>query len=1099
MTRARRSLAALALTAGTALTAAGLVIAAPASAAEITSVALAGSLQSELGCAADWDPACAATELSTTAEPGVWAAEFTVPAGSYEYKVAFDDNWDTPPAVGALGGGDNIPLTIAGPTTLRFTYDENVNRVGVAPVDLTGGYTSADDALVQSAYREPGSDEQFYFVMTDRFANGDTSNDEGGLGADPLVSGFDPTAKGFYNGGDIQGLRDKLDYIEGLGTSAIWLTPSFLNKAVQGPPGQESAGYHGYWITDFTQIDPHLGTNAELSALIDEAHAKGIKVYFDIITNHTADVIDYQGDDTVYIDKTTRPYTDASGTAFDPADYAGGTTFPTLDPATSFPYVPEVPAAEATEKVPAWLNDVTLYHNRGDSTFAGESSTYGDFSGLDDLMTENPVVVDGFADVYKSWVDFGIDGFRIDTVKHVNLEFWQSWSQQVLDYAHAQGKPDFFMFGEVYEGDAANTSPYVRKTEMNAVLDFPFQSKVVGYASGNSAGSLAELFASDDLYTTPTANAAALPTFLGNHDMGRVGYFLRSTSSPLQRDVLAHELLFLTRGQPVVYYGDEQGFAGAGSGNDQSARQSLFASDVDEYTQQNLITGEQLGSVDRYDETPLYQDIAELSALRSANPALGQGAQIERYAADGPGVYAVSRVDETERIEHLVAFNNDTAAQTVTFTTLTPGATYAPLYGASAAVTAGTDGSVTLTVPALSTVVLKADATVASGAGPVALSVPGPGKGLADVAPVQADIDENTWQQTSFAWRTIGGTDWTPLGVAEDGDPRVFHDVSGLPAGSLVEYRAVTTDASGAHAAASTYGSVGLPVDLTDPPSGDTPITAVSIPGTHNSEMGCAADWSPDCAAAQLTQRADGIWSGTFTLPAGDYEYKVAANNAWTLNWGIGGVPNGDNAKYTSVGDPITFYFDPVSKWFGNDAAGPVATLAGSFQSELGCPADWSPACTTTLMTDSNGDGVLEYTAEGLPAGDYEVKVAYGLGWDENYGADGAENGENIAFSAVNGEPVVFAFDPVTHLLSIDTGAGGPTPTATPTATATPSPTATAAPHPTAVATMPAKPGGTGNHDGLAATGVDTTPLLLAGLALLLAGSLSLIRRRATR
>ena len=106
-------------------------------------------------------------------------------------------------------------------------------------------------------------------------------------------TGFDPTDKGFYHGGDLAGLTGKLDYIEGLGTTAIWLTPSFKNRPVQGTGPDASAGYHGYWITDFTQIDPHLGTNDELEALIDEAHARGMKVFFDIITNHTADVIDY--------------------------------------------------------------------------------------------------------------------------------------------------------------------------------------------------------------------------------------------------------------------------------------------------------------------------------------------------------------------------------------------------------------------------------------------------------------------------------------------------------------------------------------------------------------------------------------------------------------------------------------------------------------------------------------------------------------------------------------------------------------------------------------------------------------------------------------
>jgi glycosidase len=147
--------------------------------------------------------------------------------------------------------------------------------------------------IARHALRSGVTDENFYFVMADRFANGDHANDTGGLGDDRLVSGFDPTSKGFYNGGDLKGLLSKLDYIQGLGTDSIWLTPSFKNKAVQLEDGP-SAGYHGYWITDFTRIDPHLGTNEDLAALVRAAHARGMKVYFDIITNHTADVIGYQ-------------------------------------------------------------------------------------------------------------------------------------------------------------------------------------------------------------------------------------------------------------------------------------------------------------------------------------------------------------------------------------------------------------------------------------------------------------------------------------------------------------------------------------------------------------------------------------------------------------------------------------------------------------------------------------------------------------------------------------------------------------------------------------------------------------------------------------
>ncbi|GAA1635334.1 pullulanase-type alpha-1,6-glucosidase [Microbacterium flavum] len=1017
----RRALA-FAATALLVATGAVAVSAAPVLAAE-RSPALVGDLQSELGCGGDWDPGCAATVLDPVEGTTQFARTFTLPAGTYEYKIALDGGWDESYGADGAAGGGNIPLTIAGPATLRFVYDDSSHRIAIEAQSLAAGSTADDDALVTPPVRQAGDGKQFYFVMTDRFANGDPANDTGGRAGDRLATGFDPTSSGFYNGGDIAGLRQNLDYIAGLGTSAIWLTPSFTNKPVQGEGDAASAGYHGYWITDFTQIDPHLGTNEELEALIAEAHAKGIDVYFDIITNHTADVISYAEDQYSYIDQATKPYQDATGTPFDPADYAGTSTFPALDAATSFPYTPVVEPAEADIKVPAWLNDVTLYHNRGDSTYSGESTTYGDFSGLDDLMTENPAVVDGFADVYETWIDLGIDGFRIDTAKHVNFEFWQSWTTKVLDYAHSQGKPDFFMFGEVYDADPAVLSPYVRDSDMNSVLDFGFQSAATSFAKGGDVQVLQKMFAGDDRYTTPDSSATALPTFLGNHDMGRIGYFLKNSPDAATRDLLAHDLMFLSRGQPVVYYGDEQGFTGADPGGDKSARQSLFASQVAEYQDQALIDGTAAGSVDRYDtDTAVYSRIAELSQLRAAHPALVDGAQIERYAKDG--VYAFSRVDADEKVEHLVALNNTASEQTVTLPTLTAGAAFAPLFGTDAAISSDAEGAVTVTVPALSALVWAADRTVSAPgeAAPIRVSVPAPGAALSGQAAVSATADQS-WRQTSFAWRIVGGDEWHALGTAEDTTPGVFHDVAGLAAGTLVEYRAVSTDAAGHRSAASTYASVGNRVNLVDDaapeePDDATPYGSVSIPGSLNSEMGCAGDWTPDCDQAQMTQ-VDGIWRLTVDLPAGTYEYKVATEKSWDVNFGANGVPSGPNLSITHAGGPVTFWFDPRTKVVQSSDEGPVVTLAGSFQSEIGCPGDWAPDCLRAMMFDGDRDGVYDFSTTKLPTGSYELKVAHGLSWAENYGAGGVKDGPNIAFSATEGKRVAFRYDSRTHALEV--------------------------------------------------------------------------------
>ena len=171
--------------------------------------------------------------------------------------------------------------------------------------------TAAAPEPVADYRQRLAEDEIVYFLLPDRFENGDPKNDTGGLKGDRLITGYDPASKGFFHGGDIKGLINRLDYIQNLGATAIWLSPVFTNKAVQGPKGQESAGYHGYWVTDFTKVDPHLGTNGEFRALVDAAHKRGMKVYMDILINHTADVLEMaecNGYDCAYRSRADYPY-----------------------------------------------------------------------------------------------------------------------------------------------------------------------------------------------------------------------------------------------------------------------------------------------------------------------------------------------------------------------------------------------------------------------------------------------------------------------------------------------------------------------------------------------------------------------------------------------------------------------------------------------------------------------------------------------------------------------------------------------------------------------------------------------------------------------
>nr|WP_245673997.1 pullulanase-type alpha-1,6-glucosidase [Actinoplanes rectilineatus] len=657
----------------------------------------------------------------------------------------------------------------------------------------------------------PSGGEQFYFVLPDRFANGDPRNDTGGLTGDRLTTGLDPTDKGFYHGGDLKGVIDRLDYIQGLGTTAIWLAPVFENKPVQGTGDDVSAGYHGYWITDFTRVDPHFGTNADLKLLVGLAHARGMKIFLDIIVNHTADVIKYAENSYAYVDKSEKPYVDAEGQPFEDRNYATAKTFP---PIGKFPYTPIYPqASDRTAKTPAWLNDVTMYHNRGDSTFAGENSEYGDFYGLDDLFTERPEVVRGMTKIYADWIgDTGIDGYRLDTVKHSNLEFWQQWAPGIEAAATKAGKKDFFMFGEVYSADQEIESTYVRRGGLPATLDFSFQETAKGFVTGASpATALQGLYAEDDLYTARDTGADRLPTFLGNHDMGRIGSFIAAAASAetqLKRDQLAHELMFLTRGQPVVYSGDEQGFTGPGG--DRDARQDMFASRTAEYLDDDLIGTDRTHAVDNFDTAhPVYRTIAGLAKLRRAHPALVDGVQVTRYAAEGQGVFATSRFDRSKRTEYVVAVNNATTAQTVTFPTSTTG-TFTAIYGNNGRIEA--NNRITITVPALSTAVYQGQKVKIPTETPtIALTAP------RDTTRAEIVAETGTTDPlatVTFAAQVAGGA-WQLLGTATSAPYRIHHDLTGLAGNTEVRYKAVVRDSRGRLAEATTKIAVGTPAPTT--------------------------------------------------------------------------------------------------------------------------------------------------------------------------------------------------------------------------------------------------------------------------------------------
>lgn len=520
-------------------------------------------------------------------------------------------------------------------------------------------------------------DEIIYFLLPDRFENGNPRNDRGGLKGDRLKTGFDPTHKGFYHGGDLRGLISRLDYIQGLGATAIWLGPIYKNKPVQGQRGQESAGYHGYWITDFTRVDEHFGTQQEMKELVEAVHARGMKIYLDIITNHTADVISYRqchSSDCAYRSRADYPYSRAGGT--DGASINEGFLGDGVQTEENFAklvrsdyaYEPFVPSAEAKVKVPEWLNDPIWYHNRGNTTFRGESGLMGDFVGLDDLMTEHPRVVGGFIEIYGRWIDeFGVDGFRIDTARHVNPEFWQAFAPAMLAKAKARGIPNFHIFGEVFtDVDVAALAKATRVDRIPTVLDFAFRATVIDVlARGAGPDKLAVMFNSDALYEGGEEIALQLPTFISNHDVGRFAHYARANLKTaddgeiLQRTLLAHAMMFTLRGVPVIYSGDEQGFIG--DGEDQDSREDMFPSRVASYNDNVLLGTRATTAESNFDRKhPLYLAMAELAALRKEHAALRRGKQIVRNYADEPGLFAVSRIDPESGREILIAFNTST-------------------------------------------------------------------------------------------------------------------------------------------------------------------------------------------------------------------------------------------------------------------------------------------------------------------------------------------------------------------------------------------------------------------------------------------------------
>ncbi|WP_084104512.1 alpha-amylase family glycosyl hydrolase [Demequina sp. NBRC 110056] len=869
--------------------------------------------------------------------------------------------------------------------------------------------------------RNAGSEQLLYFLLTDRFANGDPGNDDGGLGPDPAISGLDPTDSGYFQGGDLAGVEQRLDYLAGLGATGIWVTPPFTNKAVQ--PEDSSAGYHGYWITDFTEVDPHLGGTAALESLVAAAHERDMAVYLDIITNHTADVIGYEeGDRVPYVATDAAPYTDAGGEPFDDRAAAAAGDFPEVTTA-SFPYSPVLEAGAEDAKSPAWLNDLTHYHHRGNSTFTGEDSLYGDFYGLDDLWTEHPAVVEGMTDIYADWVATGIDGYRIDTVRHVDDGFWEAFVPAILKAAEEHGNDDFVIFGEVYDGSRSVTSRFTTEVGMPAVLDFPFQGAARAFASdGGSATDLAAFFDADDWYTDADSSAADLPTFLGNHDMGRFGSMLleddpsATAEELLARDRLAHALLLTSRGTPVIYYGDEQGLTG--DGGDKAARQPLFGTSIPEYTDDALIGSSASLADEAYGQDhPLYTWIAELSRVAHDSAALTTGAHQTRLAEDGAGVYAFTRMDRDERVETLVALNSAAEPRTVDVPTWSRG-TFSLLAGDGDATLQTDDaGVVTLTVPAYGAVVYGADAPITERSdASVSLAAGWDAAGPDDEVdlgrlPVRAEVTGDGYAEVSFWARTVGG-DWEHLGTDDAAPFQVYDVVTDLAPGAAVEYQAVVSDGRDTLATSDAVtAQVPEPtVTIASPAPGDTL-------GVEPLIVAAVSPVRVDAATTTVTIER--------RLPGGDWETVVVdtSSSAYAGVDDLGAVTAGSEVQYRATltqGDATVVSSVVAAKAGGARGAG-TPSVPGSFNDVVGCAEVWQPDCEAVVMTFDEAAGAWTLTVD-LPAGEHEYKIAIDGSWDENYGEGGAADGRNIVLALGADASVTFTYDPVTHVVSTEAG-----------------------------------------------------------------------------
>ena len=466
--------------------------------------------------------------------------------------------------------------------------------------------------------------QNIYQIITDRFFNGDTSNDVAGL------PNFNASNGGQAHGGDFKGIEQKLDYIKALGATAIWLSPVLKNA---------NGDYHGYAATDFYAVNPRMGTLTDLQRLVREAQKRGILVINDVVVNHGSTWVD-SGD------------ANWPNFVYPPSGYSlrynsGGQQYAApFDPASISSFYGN-------------SNLANIFHNNGTTQNWSDATQVelGELLSLDDFKTETPYIRQKMKEIWTHWIDsVGFDAYRIDTVKHVEMGFWDDWSPAIRAAAQAADKPNFFQFGEIFDGSDSKVGSYTGTKsggnyKLESALDYPLYYQV-GSVFGSGTGNTGQIESRYNNLTTANYDASALDSLvlnLDNHDNPR---FLATTGSSTARLGIALAFMYTSRGIPSLYYGTEQDFNGGGDPNN---REDMF----DGAFEQGPSNGDNFNMT-----SARFKLVAKLNNLRRLYPALRTGSHVNLWANfGGPGLLAYARRLNGE--EAYVVINTATSAQTI--------------------------------------------------------------------------------------------------------------------------------------------------------------------------------------------------------------------------------------------------------------------------------------------------------------------------------------------------------------------------------------------------------------------------------------------------